>query len=74
MGARPRCDQVVEIGALRMSAGEPIAYLVFGIETRERNDAIDMLPSVSQLGLERQLLTHRNEAHYLVRCVLLDVS
>jgi hypothetical protein len=38
-----------------MGAREPIADLVFGIETRKQNEAIDVLPFVPELRLQGQL-------------------
>ena len=39
-----------------------------------RNDAVDVLPLVPEPGLQRQLIAHRDEAHHLVRRILLDVG
>ena len=42
------------------------------VDARERNDAIDVLPPLSQFGLQRQLFAHRNKAHDLVGRILLN--
>ena len=55
-----------------MRAGEPIADFVFGIKPWKENDPVDVLPSVTQLGLQQKFLTHWNKAHDLVRSRLLD--
>src|SRR5690348_12791022 len=56
-----------------MRSGEPIADLVLGIKPRKKDDAVDVLPAISEAGLQRQLLSHRNEAHDFVRSVLLHI-
>src|SRR5215472_16183290 len=63
LGAWQRRDHVVDIWALRMRSGEPIANLVLGIETRKHDDAVDMLPPLSQSGLQCQFISHLDEAH-----------
>jgi hypothetical protein len=65
-------DHVVEIWTLRMRSCEPIADLIFGIDTRKLDDAIDMLPPLSESGLQRQFIAHLDEAHGLVRGILFD--
>src|SRR5215472_7165273 len=72
LGAWQRRDHVVDIWALRMRSGEPIANLVLGIETRKHDDAVDMLPPLSQSGLQCQFISHLDEAHNLMRSVLFD--
>jgi hypothetical protein len=69
--ARQRRDHVVEIRALRMCSSKPIADFVFGIKSRKPYDAVDVLPSLSETGLQCQFLSHLDEAHDFVRSVLL---
>ena len=68
---RARCYQIVEVWALRMRAGEPIADLVFGIEARKQDDAIDVLPLLAELGLQCEFFAHGEKARQLVRGILL---
>ena len=72
VGSRQRGDQIVEIRTSGVRAREPVADLVFGVDAWEHDDAIDVPPFISELGLERKLLAHGNETHDLVRRVLLD--
>src|ERR1700724_3912891 len=72
LGTRQRRDHVVEIRTLRMRPGEPIADLVLGIETGKRDDAVDMRPSLSKSRLQGEFISHLDEAHDLMRSVLLD--
>ena len=55
-----------------MAGREPVADLVLGIDARQQHDAIDLLPSIAQSGLQGQFVAHPDEAHDLMRSVLLD--
>ncbi len=57
-----------------MSPGEPIAYLILGIKAGKKHDTVDVLPSVSEAGLQRQFIFHCNKAHHFVRCILLHAG
>ena len=51
MSSGTRRDQVVEMWALWMCCGEPIANLVLGLDTGKEDHPVNMLPVISQLGL-----------------------
>src|SRR4051812_14161087 len=52
-GSRPRRNDVAAIGALGMAGREPVANLVLSIDPRQRDHAIDVLPSIAELRLQR---------------------
>jgi hypothetical protein len=57
-----------------MARGKPAANLIFGIDPRQQHDAIDMLPSLTELRLQGEFVAHADEAHHLVRGVLFKIG